>query len=51
MGHFTKNKSLNKPFSIMGPLFIQLVWYILRQLFTEVEVNSGGYLPRRFQAQ
>ena len=38
----------NKPFSIIGPLFIQLVWYILKQLFTKVEVNSGGYLPRRF---
>ena len=33
-----------------GPLVIQLVWYILKQLFTEEEVNSGGYLPRRFAA-
>ena len=41
--------------TLFGPLVIQLVWYILKQLFTsvsvkvvaEVEVNSGGYLPRR----
>ena len=26
---------------------IKLVLYILKQLFAEVEVNSGGYLPRR----
>ena len=32
---------------LFGPLVIQLVWYILKQLFTEVEVNSGGYLPSR----
>ena len=32
---------------LFWPLVIQLVWYILKQLFTEVEVNSGGYLPRR----
>ena len=36
---------LNKPFSIIGPLFIQLVWYLLKQLFTSVSVNSAGYLP------
>ena len=42
---------LNKPFSIPGPLFIQLVRYILKQLFTSVSVNSGGYLPRRFAAR
>ena len=41
------------PFSILffqikllfGPLFIQLVLYILTQLFTSVSVNSGGYPP------
>ena len=26
---------------------IKLVLYILKQLFAEVEVNSGGYLPHR----
>ena len=26
---------------------IKLVLYILKKLFAEVEVNSGGYLPRR----
>ena len=25
--------------SLFGPLAIQLVWYILKQLFTEVEVK------------
>ena len=29
-------------------LVIQLVWYIQKQLFTSVSVNSGGYLPCRF---
>ena len=42
---------LNKPFSIIGPQFIQLVWDILKQLFTSVSVNGGGYLPRRFAAR
>ena len=28
-----------------------LVWYILTQLLTEVEVNSGGHVPRLFEAQ
>ena len=46
-----RSPPLNKPFSIIGPLFIQLVWYILKQLFTLVSVNSGGYLPRRFAAR
>ena len=32
-------------------LVIQLVWHILKQLFTSVSVNSGGYLPRRFAAR
>ena len=32
-------------------MYIQLVWYILKQLFTSVSVNSGGYLPRRFAAR
>ena len=43
-----RNPPLNKPFSIISPLFIQLVWYILKlkQLFTSVSVNCGGYLPR-----
>ena len=27
---------------------IKLVLYILKQLFAEVEVNSGGYSPSRF---
>ena len=36
---------------LFGPLVIQLVWYILKQLFTEVEVNSGGYLPSREAAR
>ena len=31
---------LNKPLSIISPLFIQLVWYILKQLFTSVSVNN-----------
>ena len=32
---------------LFGLLFIQLVWYILKQLFTSVSVGeSGGYLPR-----
>ena len=42
-----RSPPLNKPFSIIGTLFIQLVWYILKQLFTSVSVNSGGYLPCR----
>ena len=29
---------------LFGPLFIQLVLYILKQLFTSVSLNSGGYL-------
>jgi len=37
-----RSPPLNKPFSIISPLFIQLVWYILKQLFTSVSVNSGG---------
>ena len=44
-----RSPPLNNPFEIkllFGPLFIQLVWYILKQLFTSVSVNSGGYLPR-----
>ena len=32
---------------LFGPLVIQLVWYILKHLFTSVSVNSGGYLPHR----
>ena len=35
-----RSPPLNKPFYNIGPLFIQLVWYILKQLFTEVEVNN-----------
>ena len=31
---------------IIGPLLIQLVCYVPKQLFTSVPVNSGGYLPR-----
>ena len=31
-------------------IVIQLVWYILKQLFTPVFGESGGYLPRRFAA-
>ena len=27
-------------------LFIQLVWYILKQLFSSVSVNIGGYIYR-----
>ena len=46
-----RSPPLNKPFSIIGPLFIQLVWYILKQLFTSVSVKSGGYLPHRFAAR
>jgi len=30
---------------LFGPLVIQLVWYILKQLFTSVSVRSSGYLP------
>ena len=31
---------------LFGPLVIQLVWYILKQLFTSVSVKpGGGYLP------
>ena len=31
---------------IFGLLVIQLVWYILKQLFTSISVGeSGGYLP------
>ena len=30
---------------LFGPLVIQLVWYILKQLFTSVSGESGGYLP------
>ena len=36
---FDKNKV------VLGFLVIQLVWYILKQLFTSVSVASGGYLP------
>ena len=39
-----RSPPLNKPFFNIGPLFIQLVWYILKQLFTSVSVISGGYL-------
>ena len=42
---------LNAPFTIIGPLFIQLVWCLLKQLFALVAVNSGGYLPRSFAAR
>ena len=42
-----KSPPLNKPFSIIGPLFIQLVCHILKQLFTSVSVTRGGYLPSR----
>ena len=35
-----RSPPLNKPFFIIGPQFIQLVWYILKQLFTSVSVNS-----------
>ena len=35
---------------LFWPLVIQLVWYILKQLFTSVSVNRGGYLNRRFAA-
>ena len=36
---FDKNKV------VLGFLVIQLVWYILKQLFTSVSVASGGHLP------
>ena len=42
--HFSEKKEL---FGAGYPL----VWYILKQLFTSVSVNSGGYLPRRFAAR
>lgn len=32
-------------------LFIPLVWYILKQSFALVAVNSGGYLPCGFAAR
>ena len=31
-----RSPPLNKPFSVISPLFIQLVWYILKQSFTSV---------------
>ena len=43
LDRYLSSPPLNKPFSIIGPLFIELVWYILKQLFTSVSVNSGGY--------
>ena len=36
---------LSKIKLLFGLLFIQLVLYRLKQLFTSVSVNSGGYLP------
>ena len=29
----------------------KLVWYMLKQLFTSVSMNGGGYLPRLFAAR
>ena len=42
-----EEKQNSFPFQILaGPLVIQLVWYILKQLFTLSSVDeSGGYLP------
>ena len=36
---------------LFGQLVIQLVWYILKQLFRLRGGESGGYLPRRFAAR
>ena len=36
---------LSKIKVFFDPPFIQLAWYILKQLFTSVLVNRGGYLP------
>ena len=35
---------------LFGPLVIQLVWYVLKQIHLSVG-ESGGYLPRRFPAR
>ena len=36
---------------LFGPLVIQLVWYILKQLFTSVSVKAVDIYSRRFAAR
>ena len=31
--------------------FLVAMWYIIKQLFTSVLSESGGYLPRHFMAR
>ena len=41
---YTTQVTLKQVKLLFGPLVIQLLWYILKQLFTSVG-ESGGYLP------
>ena len=36
---------------VFGAIFIQLVWYILKQIIIIFHLSVGEYLPRRFVAR